>query len=70
MSTPNHRDNRSHRAIRRYLTILFVLMVLMTPIVTSASARPFVPADFEVVNGSSIWLDGPIQATPGDDDII
>ena len=66
MSTPNHRDNRSHRATRRYLTNLFVLMVLMTLIVTSASAKPVSPTDSKVVNAFSIWLDGPIQAAPGE----
>jgi hypothetical protein len=64
MSTPNHRDNRIHRAIRSYLTNLFILVVLVMLIVASASARPSDSADSDVANAFSIWLDGPIQAIP------
>ena len=66
MSTPKHRDNRSHRTNRRFFTLLFVLLVLVMSIATSASAGPSGSSDFEKVNASSIWLDGPVQAIRGE----
>jgi hypothetical protein len=66
MSIPNHDDNRSQRSAKRYLAILFILMLSMTAVVTSVSAISEGAAADEVGNSASIWLDGPIQAEPGD----
>ena len=66
MSIPNHGDNRSQRSAKRYLAILFVLMLSITAVITSVSAMAEDAAAYEVGNSAAIWLDGPIQAEPGD----
>jgi hypothetical protein len=40
-------------------------MILMVILVTSASAKPVNSVEIEVINASSIWLEGPILAIPG-----
>lgn len=66
MSIQNNRENRSQRFAKRFFTILFVLMLLMTPVMAFASTAWVGPMDHEVGETALIWLDGPAQANPGE----
>lgn len=59
MSIPSHHKKRPQRPVIRYISILSVLLLLSMSMVSSTTANTLDPVDF------SIWLDGPIEAAPG-----
>lgn len=66
MSTRDHWENHTQQGRLRSLAILFALLLLAAPILFLTSAKQVRSAEAAGTNNSSIWLDGPGQATKGE----